>query len=67
MGPEYPFGAISNFYENFVFIANLFPGVDDTGNRLSCNSRNSPGLDPRTLRHSKIWGAADEAVLNKVL
>jgi hypothetical protein len=25
MGPEYPFGAISNFYENFVFIANLLP------------------------------------------
>jgi hypothetical protein len=30
-----------------------------------CQSRNSLGLDPRILRHSGIWGAADEAVLNK--
>ncbi len=28
-----------------------------------CRSRNSPGLDPSILR---IWGAADEAVLNTV-
>jgi hypothetical protein len=27
-------------------------------------SRNCPGLDPSILRHSGIWGAADEAVLN---
>ncbi len=26
----------------------------------------SPGFDPSILRHSGIWGAADEAVLNKV-
>jgi hypothetical protein len=26
-----------------------------------------PGLDPSILRHSGVWGAADEAVLNKVL
>ncbi len=26
-----------------------------------------PGLDPSILRHSGIWGAADEAVLNNVL
>ncbi len=26
-----------------------------------------PGLDPSILRHSGIWGAADETVLNKVL
>ncbi len=31
-----------------------------------CLSRNCPGFDPSTLRHSRIWGAADEAVLNKV-
>ncbi len=27
---------------------------------------NSPGFDPSILRHSEIWGVADEAVLNKV-
>ncbi len=30
-----------------------------------CQSRNSPEFDPRILRYSGIWGAADEAVLNK--
>ncbi len=29
-------------------------------------SRNSPGLKPCILRHSAIWWAADEALLNKV-
>jgi hypothetical protein len=29
-----------------------------------CQSGNSPGLDPSILRHSGIWRAADEAVLN---
>ncbi len=28
--------------------------------------RNSPGFYPSILRHSGIWGAADEAVLNSV-
>jgi hypothetical protein len=28
--------------------------------------RNCPGFDPSILRHSGIWGATDEAVLNKV-
>jgi hypothetical protein len=31
-----------------------------------CRSRNSPGFDPSILRHSGIWGAADETVLNTV-
>ncbi len=31
-----------------------------------CQSRNSPGFDPSILRRSRIWGAADEAVLNNV-
>ncbi len=31
-----------------------------------CWSRNSPGFDPSILRHSGIWGAADDAVLNTV-
>jgi hypothetical protein len=31
-----------------------------------CRNRNCPGFDPSTLRHSGIWGAADEAVLNIV-
>ncbi len=30
-----------------------------------CQCR-SPGFDPRILRHTGIWRAADEAVLNKV-
>ncbi len=31
-----------------------------------CRSRNSPVFDPSILRHSAIWGAADESVLNTV-
>ncbi len=31
-----------------------------------CQSRNSPRFDPSILQHSRIWGAADEAVLNNV-
>ncbi len=31
-----------------------------------CRSRNCPGFDPSILRHSGIWGAADEIVLNIV-
>ena len=31
-----------------------------------CRSRNCPGFDLSVLRHSGIWGAADEAVMNKV-
>jgi hypothetical protein len=37
--------------------------------RLAINAnyiRNSAGFDPSLLRHSVIWGAADEAVLNNV-
>ncbi len=41
-----------------------------TENRKITDVRNiskSPGFDPSILRHSGIWGAADEAVLNKGL
>ncbi len=31
-----------------------------------CQSRKSPGFGPSVFRHSEIWGAADEAVLNNV-
>jgi hypothetical protein len=31
-----------------------------------CRSRNCPGFDPSILRHSGIWGATDETVLNTV-
>ncbi len=31
-----------------------------------CRSSSSPGFDPSILRHNRIWGAADEAVLNTV-
>jgi hypothetical protein len=31
-----------------------------------CRSRNCPRFDPSILRHSGIFGAADEAVLNIV-
>jgi hypothetical protein len=34
---------------------------------ILCRSRNCPGFDPSILRHSGIWGAANEAVLIKVL
>ncbi len=48
----------------------IYPGVDEIyPNGLSvwlpCRSRNSPGFDPSILRHSGIWGAADEAVLKQ--
>ncbi len=32
-----------------------------------CRNCNCPGYEPCILRHSGIWGATDEAVLNKVL
>ncbi len=31
-----------------------------------CQSRNCHGFDPSILRHSGIWGAADEALLKKI-
>ncbi len=31
-----------------------------------CRSHNSPGFNPSILRHSGIWGAANETVLDKV-
>jgi hypothetical protein len=33
--------------------------------RLIANAVVCPGFDPSILRHSRILGAADEAVLNK--
>ncbi len=33
---------------------------------LQCTSCNGPGFDPSIRRHSGIWGAVDEAVLNIV-
>jgi hypothetical protein len=33
---------------------------------LPMHSWNGPGFDPSILKHSGIWGAADEAVLNIV-
>ncbi len=33
---------------------------------FQCTSCNGPGFDPSIRRHSGIWGAADEAVLNTV-
>ncbi len=38
----------------------------DRGSGCHCQSRNSPGLGPSIFRHSGIWRAADEAVLNIV-
>ncbi len=35
-------------------------------NDSQCRSRNCPGFDPSILRHSGIWGAANEAELNIV-
>jgi hypothetical protein len=32
-----------------------------------CQSRSIPGFNPNILRQSGIWGAANEAVFNKVL
>ncbi len=33
--------------------------------RQWAQSRNNPGFDPSILRHSRSWGAADEAMSNK--
>ncbi len=37
-----------------------------TASDCQCISCNGPGFDPSIRRHSGIWGAADEAVLNIV-
>ncbi len=37
-----------------------------TASDCQCISCNGPGFDPNIRRHSGIWGAADEAVLNTV-
>ncbi len=34
-----------------------------TASDSQCRSRNCPGFDPSILRHSGIWGAAEEVVL----
>ncbi len=36
----------------------------DRASDCQCTSCNGPGFDPSICRHSEIWGAADEAVLN---
>jgi hypothetical protein len=37
-----------------------------TASDCQCTGCNGPGFDPSIRRHSGIWGAADEAVLNIV-
>ncbi len=37
-----------------------------TASGCQCQSRNSPWSDLSIHRHSEIWGAADEAVLNNI-
>jgi hypothetical protein len=41
--------------------------LDVRASDCQCTSCNGPGFDPSIRRHSGIWGAADEAVLNIVL
>ena len=44
----------------------IFTATNYRASDRQCQSRNIPGFDPSILRHSRIWGAADEAVLNNV-
>jgi hypothetical protein len=46
--------------------AKIISNPVDRASGCQCQIRNSPGFDPRLLRHSGIWGMADEAVLNYV-
>ncbi len=62
-------------YSCYPFKINHFRTFFDEGIRSSwvvrafdsqCRSRNCPGFYTSILRHSRIWGVADEAVLNIV-
>jgi hypothetical protein len=56
-------------YSVSSFLPNIFEGMRSSrvvrAYDCQCQSRNSPGFDPSILRHNGIWGAADEAMLNK--
>jgi hypothetical protein len=67
----------SKFLKMFKFLISLFHYAGDYSKRMrsslvvrasdcQCTSCNGPGFDPSIRRHSGIWGAADEAVLNIV-
>ncbi len=59
-------GALFFFYKYFLggffFFCSPVVRVSD----CQCTGCNGPGFDPSIRRHSGIWGAADEAVLNIV-
>jgi len=50
---------------NLMELLIRFSGVVRSDSQWQC--RNCLGLDPSILRHSGIWGAANETGLNKVL
>ncbi len=54
--------AIENLYNFPVMRSSLVVRASD----CQCTSCNGPGFDPSIRRHSGIWGAAVEAVLNIV-
>ncbi len=50
-------------------VGEIYPSVyclEHLAINANCQRRNSSGFDHSILRHSGIWGAADEAVLNNV-
>jgi hypothetical protein len=56
---------IQHLYQSFVYINSGWDLAEwlERPTYMQCRSRKCPGI----LRQSGIWGAADEAVLNKVL
>ncbi len=50
----------------FSFKKKMWSSLVVRASDCQCTSCNGPGFDPRIRRHSGIWGAADEAVLNIV-
>ncbi len=52
-----------------IYSSGIFSPVAtvDRAYDCQCQSRNRPGFNPSIFGHSGIWGAADEAVLKKVL
>ncbi len=59
---------LTKFGDLTVLVVQINEILPSSGRASDCQwqSRNSPGFDPSILWQSGIWGAADEAVLNKV-
>ncbi len=64
---DVPFILVRIFYRGlYVYIMRMRSSLVVRASDCQCTSCNGPGFDPSIRRHSGIWGAADEAVLNIV-